>query len=459
MADLVVRRVLHHLSTLPDQPIGQYATRATLEAMLREPAPEEGSSLESVLARFDEQIVPHACHVSHPRFLAFVPGAPTLASVLGDWLCAGHNFFAGVWLESSACAQVELVVLDWFRDMLGMPASTGGILTSGGSEANLTALVVARDRLPFADRGRAVLYASRERHSSIDRAANVIGLSPGQVRLVGIDAGHRLDVADLRRRIADDRAAGLFPWLLVGNAGTTNTGAVDPLGDLADLCQNEGIWLHIDGAYGWAAVLDPEGRRALAGVERADSITLDPHKWLAQPFEVGCLLVRDGGLLPRTFAIRPDYLQDTEPEIDEVNFADHGIALTRRFRALKVWLSMQVLGLAWFRRHVTRCMALAHYAETALILAGFEILSPASLSVVCFRAGREGADEAAVDRANLDLAEAVRRSQEAFIASTRIGGRVALRLCFVNWRTTVGDVDRVVGLMRRLAGKQEFSHR
>ena len=448
MAGLVVERVLHHLSTLPDQPIGQYASRATLEAMLREPPPEQGQSLDAVLARFDAQIAPNACHVSHPRFLAFVPGAPTLASVLGDWLCAGHNFFAGVWLESSACAQVELVVLDWFRDMLGMPASTGGILTSGGSEANLTALVVARDRLPFADRSRFVLYASRERHSSIDRAANVVGLSPAQVRLVEIDAAHRLDVADLRRRIAADRRAGLLPWLLVGNAGTTSTGAVDPLGELADLCRDEGIWLHIDGAYGWAAVLDPEGRRTLAGVERADSITLDPHKWLAQPFEVGCLLVRDGSLLPATFAIRPDYLLDTAPEIDQVNFADHSIALTRRFRALKVWLSMQVLGLTWFRQNVTRCLALARYAEGALVRAGFEILSPASLSVVCFRAAYVGADEA-VDRANLDLAEAVRRSQEAFIASTRIGGRVALRLCFVNWQTTVADVDRVVGLMRR----------
>ena len=443
MADLVVGRVLRHLVTLPDQPIGRYAPRAELEAMLREPAPEQGRSFESVLDRFDAQIAPYACHVSHPRFLAFVPGAPTLEAVLGDWLCAGHNFFAGVWLESSACAQVELVVLDWFRDMLGMLASTGGILTSGGSEANLTALVLARDRLPFADRGRAVLYAGPQRHSSIDRAANVIGLSPAQLRLV--------EVADLRRRIAEDRAAGLLPWLVVGNAGTTNTGAVDPLDELADLCRDERLWLHVDAAYGWAAVLDPEGRRMLAGIERADSVTLDPHKWFAQPFEVGCLLVRDGALLPATFAIRPDYLQDNEPAADEVNFADCGIALTRRFRALKIWLSVQVLGLDWFRRNVTHGMTLARYAQAALERGGFEILSPASLSVVCFRVLPEGRADAEVDRANLELADAVRRSQEAFIASTRIGGRVALRLCFVNWRTTEADVDRVVGLMRRLS--------
>ena len=257
----------------------------------------------------------------------------------------------------------------------------------------------------------------------------------------------------MRRRIAEDRAAGLLPWLLVGNAGTTSTGAVDPLTELADLCHDEGIWLHIDGAYGWAAVLDPDGRRALAGIDRADSITLDPHKWLAQPFEVGCLLVRDGKLLPATFAIRPDYLQDTAPELDQVNFADHGIALTRRFRALKVWLSMQVLGLSWFRQHVTRCLALARYAKNVLVRAGFEILCPVSLSVVCFRVSHDGTDEA-VDRANLDLAATVRRSQEAFIASTRVGGRVALRLCFVNWQTTIADVDRVVGLMRQLSANK-----
>ena len=443
MADLVVERVLRHLATLPDQPIGQYAPRAALEAMLREPAPEEGRSLESVLARFDAQIAPFACHVSHPRFLAFVPGAPTLPAILGNWLSVGHNFFAGCWLEASSCAQVELVVLDWFRDMLGLPASTGGLLTSGGSEANLTALVVARDRLPFADRSRAVLYAGRERHSSIDRAASIVGLSPAQVRLV--------EPADLRRRVAEDRAAGLLPWLVVGNAGATSTGEVDPLGELADVCRDERLWLHVDAAYGWAAVLDPEGRRALAGIDRADSVTLDPHKWLAQPFDVGCLLVRDGALLPVTFAIRPDYLQDNVPAPDEVNFADRGIALTRRFRALEIWLSMQVLGLGWFRRHVTRCLALARYAQASLERAGFEILSPATLSVVCFRVVPEGSNDAEIDRANLDLAEAVRRSQEAFIASTRIGGRVALRVCFVNWQTTEEDVERVVGLMRRLS--------
>jgi glutamate/tyrosine decarboxylase-like PLP-dependent enzyme len=260
--------------------------------------------------------------------------------------------------------------------------------------------------------------------------------------------------------VARDRQAGLLPWAVVANAGATNTGTVDPLDALADLCARERLWLHVDAAYGWTAALTPEGRSLLAGIGRADSVTLDPHKWLAQPFEVGGLLVRDGRLLARAFALRPDYMQDVEPAPDEVNFADHGLALTRRFRALKVWLSLKVLGVGWYRELVAHCCRLAELGQALLEGAGvFEVLSPRQLSIVCFRyvpAGlraRGDADEQRLDRLNLALIDAIRATGRAFLSSTRLRGRVALRVCFVNWRTTAADVEEVVRLLERLGAE------
>jgi aromatic-L-amino-acid/L-tryptophan decarboxylase len=426
-----------------------------MERLLREPPPEAGQDFAAVLAAFADSVAPYACRVNHPRFLAFVPGAPSFVSVLGDLLCAGTNFFAGVWLEASGPSEVELVVLDWFREWLGMPAGTMGILTGGGSEANLTALVTARERLSEDERRRAVLYVAEQRHWSVDRAAKVMGLRPDQLRPVPADDDFRMTPEALARAVARDRRDGLRPWAVVANAGTTNTGAVDPLGPLADLCAAEGLWFHVDAAYGWTAVLTPEGRAELDCIGRADSVTLDPHKTLAQAFEAGCVLVRDGRLLRQAFTLRPEYMQDVEPADDEVNFADHGIALTRRFRALKIWLSLKVLGVGWFRTLTERCMRLADFSQALLEQDGrFEILSPRRLSIVCFRYVPPGAvDEAALDRLNLALIDAVRATGRAFLSSTRLRGRTAIRFCFVNWRTTAGDVEEVVRLLGELGGE------
>jgi glutamate/tyrosine decarboxylase-like PLP-dependent enzyme len=448
--------VLHHLATLPDQPVGRTLSRAELDALLHEPPPEAGTPFPDVLAEFGAKVAANAYRTNHPRFLAFIPGAPNFVSVLGDLLCGGTNFFSGVWLEASGPTEVELVVLDWFKAFLGYPAEAGGILTSGGSEATLTALVVARDRLAFADRPRAVLYVGDQRHWSVDRSARVIGLHPEQVRPVPADADFRLIPDALAEMVRQDRAAGRLPWTVVATAGTTNTGTVDPLADVAAVCRAEGLWLHVDAAYGWSAALTAEGKAALAGIEQADSVTLDPHKWFAQTFETGCLLVRRPGLLTRTFANRPEYMQDVEPAEDEVNFADRGLALTRRFRALRLWLSVKVLGVGWFRALVEHCCRLAGLAEDLLHRSpAFEVLSPRRLSIICFRyvpAGfreRGGAEEE-LDRLNLALAAELRATGRAFLSSTRLRGRVALRFCFVNWRTTAADVEEVVGLLTSL---------
>jgi glutamate/tyrosine decarboxylase-like PLP-dependent enzyme len=410
------------------------------------------------MADFRRCVEPFAFRPNHPRFLAFVPGAPCVPSVLGDWLTSAANFFAGVWMEGSGPAQVESTVLDWFRRWLGLPATTRGILTGGGSEANLTALVVARERVPFADRGRMVLYVSAQRHGSVDRAAKVMGLHPSQVRPVPADDDFRLRGDALADAVRRDRAGGRLPWAVVANAGATNTGTVDGLAEIAAVGRAEGLWLHVDAAYGWVAALTDDGRRELAGIADADSVTLDPHKWFAQTFDCGCVLVRDGRRLAEAFAYRADYMQDVAPLAGEVNYSDHGIALTRPFRALKVWLSVQVLGLDWFRRLADHCCRLAEYAQARLEAAGcFEILCPRRLGIVCFRYVPAGGEDP--DAVNARLVAALRDTGRAFLSSTRLRGAFAVRLCFVNWRTAAADVDEVVELLVELAGRSDVAGR
>jgi aromatic-L-amino-acid/L-tryptophan decarboxylase len=340
---------------------------------------------------------------------------------------------------------VELEVIDWFRSWLGLPAGTAGVLVSGGSAANLTALLVAREAAggPSAD---SVVYVSDQAHSSLARTARAMGLGPGQVRVLPTDDRWRLSPGTVAAAVRADRGAGRVPFALCASAGSTSTGAVDPLADLADVCTAEGLWLHVDAAYGGFAALTAQGRAALAGIERADSVTLDPHKWLFQPMECGCVLIRDGARLERTFAIHPDYLDgDAARDDGEVNFADRGLQLSRGFRALKVWVAVQTFGLAAFRACVQRGLDLARYAEE-LIQAqpGLTLMAPAALGIVCFRREWPGCDEAETERRGAALVEELERSGTALVSTTRLAGQHAVRLCILNPTTTAAHVREVI---------------
>lgn len=453
----VMDAILDDYRRLPQTPVGKTATRAEMERLLRQPPPEAGMEIEPLLAEFQAKVLGHSFRPSHPRFLAFVPAAPSFASILGDCLASGANLFAGVWKEAAGAAEIEIVVLDWFKQFLGYPADAAGILTSGGSDANLTALVVAREPVASAERDKLVLYASEHRHWSVDRGVKIIGLGPEQIRAVACDSEFRLRTDALSEAVAEDRRAGRRPWVLLASAGTTNTGSVDPLADLADLAAEHQLWLHVDAAYGWPMVLTEEGRRLLAGIERADSITLDPHKWFAQPFEAGGLLVRRGELLAQTFKMRPEYMQDVVPRADEINFSDHGIALTRRLRALKIWFSIKLLGVGWFRRLIAHGCALADYAQALVQQAGcFEITSPRKLGIVCFRyLPRRRLGHEQLDALQQAIAAELLHSGTAFLSTTRLHGWSTLRLCFVNWRTTAADVEEVVHALAAIGRRLE----
>jgi glutamate/tyrosine decarboxylase-like PLP-dependent enzyme len=343
-------------------------------------------------------------------------------------------------MSAAGPSQLELVVLDWFKSWIGYPPEAAGILVSGGSAANITALACARESLigPMSD--TIVLYTADQTHSSVARAARLLGFRPDQVRILPTDSEHRLRLDALVGAIDADARDGLQPAIVAANAGATNTGAVDRLAELSAICRERGLWLHIDAAYGGFASLSERGRVALAGIELADSVTLDPHKWLYQPIECGALLVRDGRQLARAFTINPDYLADYKSEA--VNFSDLGVQLTRSARALKIWLSFNYFGADAFRAAVDRAIDLAQAAERQVRESpSLELMSPASLGIIAFRRVFEGVDDdATLERMNAELVTAFEMTGRGLVSSTRLRGLYAIRMCVMNHTSGPTDV-------------------
>jgi aromatic-L-amino-acid decarboxylase len=443
----VVDLLADHFANIQGGPVGAKADPGWIISLFDRDPSETGRDPNELLAQLEHDVFPNNLHVDHPRFFAFVPGPNNFVSTMADALTAGFNVFNGTWLGGSAAAAVELGVARWLCRICGLPAAAGGLFVSGGSMANLTALVAARHAHALLQ-GRvagATVYFSDQTHSSVERALRVIGFAPEQMRKLQSDENFRLSIQDLRTAIAADRAKSLRPFCIIANAGTTNTGAIDPMIDLADLAAAENLWLHVDGAFGAAAILSPRGQILLRGLERANSISLDPHKWLFQSFECGCVLVRDAQLLKSAFQIKPDYLRDVHRGVEEFNPCDYGVQLTRSFRALKVWLSLETFGLAAFRRAITRGFELAEIAERELrARKGWKVLSPAQMATVCFRFGKR-------DELQTQLVDAMMRDGYALLTSTTLRGIASLRLCTINPRTTEADIIETVNRLDRFA--------
>ncbi|HET7563782.1 MAG TPA: aminotransferase class I/II-fold pyridoxal phosphate-dependent enzyme [Gemmatimonadaceae bacterium] len=445
----VVDVVAEHLSTLREQPAFVGLSRTEAERLIASPPPECGTDFDTLIATLRERVFPYAAREPHPGFIAYVPSCPTFPAVLGDWLATGYNFFAGVWPVASGPNEIEVVVLEWFRQWLDMPAGTRGLLTSGGSAANLTAMIAARHELVGEDPTRIpqlTVYMSDQTHSSMIRAAWIAGIPRAHVRIIPTDDAFRLRADLLERELVRDHADGLLPMMVVANGGTTNTGAVDPMREVRELCDRYEAWMHVDAAYGGFSVLTERGAAAMAGIELADSITMDPHKWLYVPFECGCLMAREPSRLKAAFQIFPDYLKDVEVRGEEVNFADYGVQLTRYARALKVWLSVNYFGTSALRDAIDRTMNLAALAER-LVRAEetLEVLAPAQLGVLCFRVHPRGIDDpATLDALNERVNTAVNATGRYFISSTRLRGTFSLRLCVLGFRTMEADIEGVV---------------
>jgi aromatic-L-amino-acid/L-tryptophan decarboxylase len=451
MGRAVIEMLIARIDSLRDGPVMQTDTLASRRQRLAAPPSDGPRDFEELLRRLDEDVLPFVGHFDHPRFFGYIPGAGTWPAALGDLIAAATMIDAGSWRESVGPSTLELVVLDWFREWVGYPDEAAGVLVSGGSAANLTAIACAREALIGPMSPRIVMYTGDQTHSSVARAARHLGFRPDQLRVLPTDDDFRLRPDDVIAAIDADLAADRLPFLVSANVGATNTGAIDPVGELADACHERGVWLHVDGAYGAFAILTERGRQAMQGIEKADSITLDPHKWLAMPFEVGCLVVRDGRMLERAFELHPEYLSESGHD-EGVNFADRGLQLTRASRAIKVWLAIETFGLDAFRAVIDRATDQTLAAQARIEAdPRLELVTPASLGILTFRR-RGTADEPAIvtDRRNEAIVKALAASGEVLVTATQIQGRYAIRLCVLNHTTEDEDVafavDRVAEL-------------
>lgn len=424
----MVDRVIAHCKHSPDGPAIRADSHSDLMKALGGPVPEEPSDAMEAMTLLADVALANQQHGDHPRYFARVPGPSSFAGILGDWISTGFNGMAASWGGGAGTTTAEIVVCRWLAEEFGFKPDTDGVLCSGGSIANLIALVTAR-----AEIGDGVAYLSEQAHSSIERDLKTIGMT---YRLLPTERDLRVSLPALEAAIAKDKQAGLKPAVIIGSAGTTNSGTVDDLPALSKIARREAMWFHVDGAYGAPAALCDEGRKVMPGLDLVDSLVLDPHKWLFQPYDMGVVLVQRSGALERTFTMHPEYLKDiTGKEREEVDMRDRTLELSRRARALKLWLTIRVYGMKRIREGLARGIWLAEEAEKILRAdARWEIVTPAQLGIVTF------AIKNAKDGEHAARADAITKDGYAALTSSSLLGRPILRLCTINPRTTVDDI-------------------
>jgi glutamate/tyrosine decarboxylase-like PLP-dependent enzyme len=461
----VVDRIAEYLTALPSQPAFQPFPEDLAAAFLRSAPPESGQDLDSLLDEFTRDVAPYPFGQGHPRYWGFVNPPPTAIGVFAEALAAAmNNSVAG---GNQAAYYVERQVIDWIRQVVGFPDESMGLLVSGGSMATLTGLAVARHLKAGVDvraegiqrcGGNLTVYIGQEGHSCIRKAVELLGLGSNAIRTVPIDAQCRMRVPDLEAAIRRDRNDRLRPVAVAASAGTVNTGAIDPLREIHQVCREHDVWLHVDGSYGAPAVLTDRYRPELEAMSLADSLALDPHKWLYVPIATGVALVRDGKALRDTFSLVPPYIRSEGSPTGVYGlpwFSEYGLEQTRAFRALKVWMALKHHGLAGYTRAIDQDIDLARYLARRIQQSqSLELMAPPSLSIVCFRyapVDRRGEPDR-LDALNKALLERLQLGGEAFLSSTILSGRFVLRACIVNPRSTEADIDMLVGLVERIGG-------
>ena len=446
----LIDRMVEHVESLSYQRVAKRASNAEYAAKISEPIPESKTDLQNCLDFYFDNVVPDMTRVNHPRFHAFIPCPSSFAGTLGMMLAAGTNPFVGSWLGGASVAALELQVLDWIKHALQLSNHCEGILTSGGSMANLVGLSSAREKFGRSVLERGVVYVSDEGHASVDKAAQVLGFRKENIRVVATDDSYRMDLQKLASQIAQDVQSNLIPFFVSANAGTTNTGAIDDLEAIANLCNENELWFHVDAAYGGFAAMVPSVRSQMQGLDQADSITLDPHKWLYCPMGVGCAFVREREFLEGAFSTHGNYLKDLNH--DEVNFLDRSPELSRPARVLPVWMVMRSTGRQKLIEQIQKDIDLANLAANLLSeTEKFEVNSN-FLSIVTFR-HRLNENETETQRALRDdaLMEATLADGELMISSTTLKGINTLRFVVMNHRTTEQDVRRSVKRIVELA--------
>lgn len=449
----IVDLLASHFENLNFEKIVSLADRKQMDALLQQPIPVNPNQPDKVLKDVVENVLTNVDFLTHPKFYSFVPSPSNFISAMADAIASGFNVFSGGWSTSPAAAELEIVVINWLLEMFGFPVQKGGgILTSGGSMANLTALTTARRIKCKGDYSKGIIYLSDQAHSSNIKAIRVLGFKKRQVRIIPTDMEFKMSLNKLKNVIAKDKLEGYQPFCIVASAGTTNTGTVDPLEEIATICSKENLWMHVDGAYGGAAILSDKGKTYLKGIERADSLTVDPHKWFFQPYEIGCLLVKDYKWLSKTFSEKPVYLRDIEGNESEINFYDHGIQLTRGFRALKFYMSMKTFGLNAFKDAIQYGIVLTEDVEELLRKSPkWEVVSPATLAIINFRYNpiKRNLSEKELDKLNQYISKQIITSGSAILVTTILQNQVVLRMCLINPRTTIDDIKDTLALCEK----------
>jgi aromatic-L-amino-acid decarboxylase len=429
-----------------------------LRAALPASAPIRGEPLPAVLDDVERLIVPGLTHWNHPGFFAYFANTSIGPAVLAEALCAAFNANGMLWKTAPAVTELELVALDWLRQMLGLPEGVFGVIQDTASTSTLVALAAAREAVPGLEVRRRGLagarlrhYASEHAHSSVEKAGMVLGLGQEGFRRIEADAEFRLDARALARAVSEDRAAGWTPFAVTATVGTTSTTSIDPVPAIAELCAREKLWLHVDAAYAGSAAAAPELRWVLEGCDGADSLVVNPHKWLFIPLDLSVLFTRHPETVRAAFSVLPDYLRTPEEAVAP-NLMDYGVSLGRRFRALKLWMVLRTMGQQGVAEAIRKHVELARLFRTWLEAdPGFELSAPTPLSVVCFRARFPGLDEAEGDRRNERVMDRVNASGEAYLSHTRLSGRTVLRLAVGNLRTEERHVRRAYELLREAA--------
>jgi aromatic-L-amino-acid decarboxylase len=450
--DAAMARIAPHIDSLGDQPAAYMDGAEELARSLVESLPERGTPLEDALDLVFERALSKSFNTAGPGYLAYIPGGGVPHTAVAELIANAINRYVGVWVAAPGLAQLEANVVRWFCKIVGYGSGSTGVLTSGGSLANFSAVVAARrSRLPD-DFLNGTIYTSDQTHHSVSKAAVLAGFPADRVRAISYDECFKVEVDKLRSAISSDRDAGFDPFLIVGNAGTTNTGAVDDLDSLADIAEETGLWMHVDAAYGGFFMLTERGRKVMHGMERSDSVTLDPHKGLFLPYGTGSLLVRDGAALERAHSVFADYMPPMQEEDDFIDFCQVSPELSRAFRGLRAWLPIKVNGIEPFRRNLDEKLDLADWATEQLReIEGIEIVAEPQLSLLAFRLNRPGLNQERLNRLNEEFLDRINASRRVYLTPTILDGLFTLRICVLSFRTHLDRMEMALEDIREAA--------
>ena len=452
----VIQLMAEYLGGLRDHKVYRHISSRDIRDSLDPALPTKGIDFDALLKVFRENIIPFSRQNAHPRMFGYVQSPGTPLAAFADLLASTLNANLTVWRSAPAPVELERLTIDWIRQILGFNAQAGGLFVSGGSMANLAAIAAARQAKDDSS-GRLRIYASSETHFSIAKATALLGIGRENVRFVAVDECFKIRVDDLVAKITADLEAGYLPFCVVANAGTVNTGAVDPLAEIREIADRFQLWMHVDGSYGAFAVLAKSARKLFAGLERADSIALDPHKWLYLPVDVGCVIYRAPEIARAAFAHEAEYTRIIGEKADEAfAFWDYGPELSRRFRALKVWMLLKGVGLDSLGEAIESNLACARYLESMVRASDdFEMVAPVELSIFCLRhvpVQLRNKSPQAIDAFNERLLIALQRDGSSYLSNATLAGRFALRGCVLNYRTTLRDMEILLDDLRRVAG-------